>query len=140
LHFPDVVWQEILGHVEENDLKFPEMLAVQHHAPPQQEIEEFTSAHNLEHLHAGERACFFLCHTLHISTLLTDDLAVRDAARQFGMTPVGSLGVLVRAFHKGCLDLSETDQYMLDLQDKSSLFVTKTVMELAIEQLRQYAN
>ncbi len=138
LHVPDVVWQEILGHVEEDDPKFPDMLAVQHHVLPQQEVEEFTSTHNLEHLHAGERSCFLLCHTLHISTLLTDDLAVRDAARQFDMTPVGSLGVLVRAFHKGFLDLSETEEYMLDLQDKSSLFVTKTVVELAIEQLHQY--
>ncbi|GAK60098.1 hypothetical protein U27_07086 [Candidatus Vecturithrix granuli] len=37
LHVPDVVWQEILGHVEEDDLKFPERLTVQNHALPQAE-------------------------------------------------------------------------------------------------------
>jgi len=51
------------------------------------------------------------------------------------LTPVGSLGVVVRAYHLGCISLIEAERYMADLYDVSSLFITRTIVELAIEQL-----
>ena len=139
LHIPAVVWQEILRHVRVRELDFPEKLLVRHHTFDPQKVQQWIAAHKLEHLHAGEQACFLLCHSVRISTLLTDDLAVRDSAKQHAITPVGSLGVLIRAYRKGLLDLPQTEHKMLALQNTSSLFVTNTVVELAIEQLRTYS-
>jgi len=45
------------------------------------------------------------------------------------------LGVVVRAYHLGCISLIEAERYMADLYDVSSLFITRTIVELAIEQL-----
>jgi predicted nucleic acid-binding protein len=67
--------------------------------------------------------------------LLTDDLAVRDAAKLLHVTPVGSLGVIVRAYHTQRILLSEAEQYMYALHDVSSLFVTRAIVELAVAQL-----
>jgi predicted nucleic acid-binding protein len=69
--------------------------------------------------------------------LLTDDLAVREATRHLGMRAVGSLGVVVGAYHKGQLSLTEAEEQLGNLYRVSSLFVTWTIVELAIEQLRQ---
>lgn len=71
--------------------------------------------------------------------LLTDDMAVRSAARQFHIVPVGSLGIVVSAFKRREISLEEAEHYIADLYDVSSLFVTRSIVELAIEQLRSSA-
>jgi predicted nucleic acid-binding protein len=68
---------------------------------------------------------------------LTDDLAARDAARGLGITPVGSLGVVVRTYRLGQISLTEAEKRITDLHHVSSLFVTKAIVELALEQLRK---
>jgi len=68
--------------------------------------------------------------------LLTDDMAVRDAARRLHIVPVGSLGIVVSAFKRKEITLQEAERYIGDLYDVSSLFVTRVIAELAIEQLR----
>ena len=78
----------------------------------------------------------YLCRKRGIPTLLTDDLAVRYAAKRLNLTPVGSLGIVVKAFQKGIISLQDAEDYVTDLYDTSSLFVTRTIADLAIEQLR----
>ena len=41
---------------------------------------------DLEKLQAGECECLCLCKNLKVVTLLTDDLAARDAAKRLGIT------------------------------------------------------
>lgn len=139
LHVPIVVWHEILRYVSERDINFPEKLAIRHHALESERIQQWVAANALEQLHAGEQACLWLCDTLRVQIILTDDLAVRDVAKQREITPVGSLGVLIRAYRNGVLTLSQTEHELLALQKTSSLFVTNAVVELAIEQLRTYS-
>jgi predicted nucleic acid-binding protein len=88
-------------------------------------------------LHRGELECLTLCRELGLSLLLTDDLAARDAAKSLGITPVGSLGVVVRSHMAGLLSLKDAESCLEDLYRVSSLFVTHAIVELAIEQLRR---
>ncbi len=74
-----------------------------------------------------------------VPILLTDDLAVRDAAKRLGLTPVGSLGVIVRAYRLGHIILTQAEHRIAALYDASSLFVTRAIVELAIEQLHERA-
>ena len=67
--------------------------------------------------------------------MLTDDLAVRKAAKRLKFTPVGSLGVVVKAHQLGCISLADAKQHITALYDVSSLFVARAIVELAIEQL-----
>lgn len=94
----------------------------------------------MEELHAGEKESLYLSKLLNVSLLLTDDLAVRKAAKHLGLRPVGSLGVVVRAYREGKISLEDAEQYLIDLYETSTLFVTRAIVELAIEQLRDDSN
>lgn len=69
------------------------------------------------------------------SPLLTDDLAVRYRAKSLGLTPVGSLGIVVRAYHLDAISREAAVSKIQALQDISSLFVTPAIVALAIGQL-----
>jgi predicted nucleic acid-binding protein len=71
---------------------------------------------------------------------LTDDLAVREAAKRLGLAPVGSLGVVIRAHRLGRISLADAERHIADLYDVSSLFVTRAIVELAIEHLREHSD
>jgi predicted nucleic acid-binding protein len=81
----------------------------------------------------SERAC---CSKLRVPVLLTDDLAVRRAAKAIGLTPVGSLGIVARAHYLGRIAREAAEKYLQELYTVSSLFVTQTIVDLAIERLR----
>jgi predicted nucleic acid-binding protein len=138
LSIPDAVWSEAvtLGSVPQTD-----MLAlgiVQRHALSHSLVIQFIQQNSLERLHAGEQECLFLCQQSGVSVLLTDDLAVREAAKRLRLTPVGSLGIIVRAYRLGHLSLTDAERRLNDLDAISSLFVTRAIVELAIKQLHKH--
>jgi predicted nucleic acid-binding protein len=65
---------------------------VQRHTLSGGEVTAFAQAHGLEKLHAGESECLYLCQRVGVSTLLTDDLTVREAAKRLNVTTGGFLG------------------------------------------------
>lgn len=139
LHVPDAVWLETVaqGRISQTDLS--NLKNIQRHSLAESEIEQFVKENSLSELHAGEQECLFVCLSKGISMLLTDDMAVRDAARHLHIVPVGSLGIVVSAFKREEITLQEAEGYITDLYDVSSLFVTRAIAELAIEQLRSSA-
>jgi len=100
---------------------------------------EFQRGHDLGKLHSGEVACLFFCRELGVPLMLCDDLAGRDAAAGLGMTPVGSLGVVVRAFRRGLIPRASAERAMVDLYDVSTLFVTRAVVDIALAELARRA-
>ena len=137
LHIPDAVWSET---VEQDRVLQVDVLGlgnVQRHALSQLEVMQFVQKHNLQDLHNGECECLYLCQHTSVSVLLTDDLAVREEAKRLSLTPVGSLGVVVRAYRLGHVSLEDAERYVAGLYDMSSLFVTREVVEQVIEQLHQ---
>lgn len=139
LHIPDAVWSETVGQSKVLQTNLLSLGNVQQHTLPQEDVTRFIRKNGLGHLHAGERDCLYLCQQAETSLLLTDDLAVREAARRLGPTPVGSVGIISKAYQAGHISSSDAEQYLGDLYDVSTLFVTRTIVELAIEQLRQHA-
>ena len=113
---------------------------VHQHTLPPADVAQFVQERSLEALQAGDTECLYLCQHLSISTLLTDDLSVREAARRLSLTPVGSLGVVVRAYHQRDITLDDAERYIMSLYDISSLFVTRALVDVAIEQLRRHAD
>lgn len=139
LHIPEAVWLETVGQERVSGPGVLGLGNVQRHTLSQAEITRFVERNNLEKLHIGERECLYLCRQISIPVLLTDDLAVRESAQHLQLTPVGSLGVVVRAYRMGHISLSEAEHHIAALYETSSLFVTRTIVELAIEQLHRYA-
>ena len=136
LHIPDAVWSETVGQrrvLEEDVLGLGN---IHRHTLTQPQVAQFVLDNHLEELHAGEVECMYLCQQIAVPVLLTDDLAVRDTAKRFGLTPVGCLGVVVRAYRVGDISLEGAERHLADLYNVSSLFVTRAIVDLAIEQLR----
>ncbi|HEX6384388.1 MAG TPA: hypothetical protein VF177_06940 [Anaerolineae bacterium] len=134
---PDAVWVETIGQkrVPEDDVV--SLGSIQRHSLPREEVEKFIRDRELDVLHKGEQECLFLCLQLGVLTLLTDDLVVREEAKRLGLTPVGSLGVIIRAYRLERISLTDAERYLDDLYTISSLFVTRTIVELAVEQLHE---
>lgn len=140
LHVPDAVWMETVGRARVQEADILHLGNVKRHTLAQTETDQFVQDHQLEELHAGEKESLYLSKLLNVSLLLTDDLAVRKAAKRLELRPVGSLGVVVRAYREGKISLEDAEQHLIDLYETSTLFVTRAIVELAIEQLRDDSN
>jgi predicted nucleic acid-binding protein len=132
LHIPAGVWREA-----ERPATIREKITfATHHILQQVEVTEFTAKHGLDRLQPAERESLLLCSKLSVPVLLTDDLAVRKAAQALGLTPVGSLGIIARAHQMGRISIDAAERHLRGLYAVSSLFVTSTIVDLAIERLR----
>jgi len=138
LYIPNAVWVETVGQNRISQYDLSDATNIQRHSLPRSEVAQFVKETSITELHTGERECLFLCRQEGISTILTDDMAVRDAAKHMDLIPVGSLGIVVKGYTIRIISLEEAVQYINDLYNVSSLFVTHAIVDLAIEQLRQY--
>jgi len=140
LHVPDAVLREAQQHKRVPSKVISSLPGLVQHTVTAAELTPFEQSHNLAGLHSGERTCLYLCERTGIDVLLTDDLAVREVAKRLGVMPVGSLGVVAKAFRLGRISLEDAERRIVALYEVSSLFVTRTIVELAIERLREHAN
>jgi predicted nucleic acid-binding protein len=138
LHIPNAIWEEITDQNRVAPIDIKNLKNIHRHTFDRADIGEFIERHNLKSLHSGELESLFLCHAFGVPLLLTDDLAVRQVSKELGITPIGSLGVVVRAFRLGIVSLEEAEQHLIALHHSSSLFVTSAIIDLAVEQLRTF--
>lgn len=136
LYVPDAVWREtvIAGRVDR--LRATSLRNLQRVSVSAEELQDFINQYRLRDLQAGERECLYLCRHLPCNLVLTDDLAVRERAQQIGITPVGSLGVVIRAARLGTISVNEAEECLYALYDVSSLFVSKAIVDMAVHELR----
>jgi predicted nucleic acid-binding protein len=140
LHIPHAVWSETVGQARITQSDLQTLGNIHQHDVLPVELDRFVRTNKLEDLHAGERECLYVCQQIGVSVLLTDDLAAREAAKRLRFTPVGSLGIVVKAHRAGHISLSDAERHLADLHDISTLFVTRAIVELAIEQLHRWAD
>jgi len=135
VHVPYVVYQEYLSHNRHGNREITESPHIKIHKLQKEKVGKFIRKNALEHLHVGERESLYLCTAIGVKTLLTDDLSVRDSAKSMEITPVGSLGIVLRAFRSGLFPLSEAKQHIENLYEISSLFVTKAIVDRIVKEL-----
>lgn len=133
---PDAVWQECVqpGRLIDQDFA---TLTIARHRIAREDLDRFVRDRALRHLHQGECECLYLCEQRDVSLIMTDDLAVRDAAMRMNLRPVGSLGIVIRACTSGAIGSVDAERTLLELYDNSTLFVTRAIVEVAVEQLHQ---
>ena len=136
LHIPEAVWSETVRQSHLDPDRLLEMGAVERHSLPVPVVAQFVRDHSIADLHAGEREALCLCSRIDVPLILTDDLAVRDVAKKLSVTPVGSLGVVARGYRQGRISLAQAERLIGDLDEVSTLFVTRAIVDLALEQLR----
>ncbi|MCW5935632.1 MAG: hypothetical protein KIT45_15230 [Fimbriimonadia bacterium] len=135
LYVPAAVWRET---VEAHRVPEADILALGNislETVNVHRLKKFIHLHSLQHLQKADQECLFLCKSLNCPLLLTDDLAVRKQARRLGYTPVGSLGIIVRACRTQIIDVARAKELLNALYHQSTLFVTYAIIEQACDQL-----
>ncbi len=136
LYLPGAVLKETVGQGRLSEEQILEMKNIQNVSVSEKQVKRFISRFRIEHLHGGEQECLYVCTQQKIDTILTDDLAVRDAAKRLKVLPVGSLGIVVRAYRRGSISMEKGRELIWKLYKSSSLFVTSAIVEMAIEQMK----
>ena len=136
IHVPDAVWEETVESRRTPREDLLRLTNLKRHTIERNDITHFIEENNLMELHSGECECLYLARQINVPILLTDDLAVRETAKGMKITPIGSLGVVAKAYHLGRISITDAQHYIIDLYEVSSLFVTRVIVEMAIEQLK----
>ncbi len=86
----------------------------------------------------AEASVIWLCKSMHINLLLTDDLTAREVAMQLEIKPVGTVGIITRAFREGVITQKKTTELLHLLHKNSSLFITSELINHAINEIRKF--
>ena len=80
----------------------------------------------------GKNDSIILAHakSLKANLLITDDLEVRELASKEKIKPVGSVGILYRSYIEGYCDLKQLLKHLDLLFSKSSLYITKDIIQI----------
>jgi len=92
---------------------------------------------NAFNLAEGEKEAISLCLLHPNSILLTDDAAVRLAAKSVGIRAYGSIGILLRAIRRKQLTPMDVIKYLEVIPFKSTLFIKKSLLKEIIEKVKK---
>jgi predicted nucleic acid-binding protein len=73
-----------------------------------------------------------------INLVLSDDLDVRDVLKSMGMQPVGTIGIILRAYRESIISYNDAEKALEDLLEISSLYVTSRLIQNAKKALKEY--
>lgn len=99
--------------------------------------EMLMSMYNLD---LGEAEAIALAMREKANYFLTDDLDARVVANNFNLEAHGSVGLILRAFREKRVDKNTTILKIKELYDKSSLFITKDLVDEAVEAVKGFRN
>ncbi|MBU0502175.1 MAG: hypothetical protein ABIH69_05770 [bacterium] len=88
-------------------------------------------------LDLGELQAISLCQKLDKKLFLTDDLDAREASLEVGLEPHGSVGIIVLAYRRKHINLESAEKAMYDLYEVSNLFITKSIIDIGISELKK---
>lgn len=88
-------------------------------------------------LELGEATSIALCLQEGIEYFFTDDLEARKTAETRGLEAHGTLAIVTRAYSLEIIEMEEAEQAIKDLYMDSSLFVTRDLVDWALEKIRK---
>lgn len=89
------------------------------------------------YLDLGETEAIALAMQEKINLFVTDDLEARTIAKKYDIEVHGSVGILLRAFKEKVLTKQEAIKKVHALYEKSSLFITKDLINHIIKEIKK---
>ena len=84
-------------------------------------------------IHLAEISCLSILSIF--EELHVPDAVWAETVKRLKLLPVGSLGIIAKAYKLGKISMSDAQSHIIALYEESSLFVTREIVEMAIEQL-----
>ncbi|MBI2449578.1 DUF3368 domain-containing protein [Candidatus Pacearchaeota archaeon] len=95
---------------------------------------------NQRNLDLGESHSIALLLQEKADYFLTDDLEARSVAKDYNLEVHGTIGIILRAFSKGIIEQRIAIEKINELYIKSSLFITKDLIEQIIRSINEFSN
>jgi predicted nucleic acid-binding protein len=121
LHIAAQVAQEVRKHVPLEQFENQAGCALHIHDIPQHAIDAHPQATLSQH---ADVATLILAQQTTPELVLTDDLALRRAIEEQGQTPMGSVGILLRAYKAGLFNAQMLNQAIDGLFVHSTLYLS----------------
>jgi len=74
-----------------------------------------------------------------LKLIITDDLELRDISQKFGLIPIGSIGIILRAYRENIIDKRTAKNLLDKLYKQSSLFITKELINYSKKAIKDYS-
>jgi len=71
--------------------------------------------------------------------ILTDDLDLREISKKVNILPIGTIGILLRAFRKGFCNMKQLYSILDRLYKESSLYITDDLIVLVKYKARDFS-
>ena len=98
-------------------------------------VKVLTNQHDLD---LGEAQAIALALQEKTDYFFTDDLEAREVSRGYHVKVHGTVGLILRAFREKVIDKKEAVEKIKELQSKSSLFITKDLIEEAVKAIEDF--
>ena len=93
---------------------------------------------NQENLDLGEAFAIVLAIQEKANYFLTDDLDARSVAVKYNLEVHGSIGIILRAFREKIIDKKTAIEKVNELYSKSSLFITRDLVNEVIRAIEEF--
>jgi len=93
---------------------------------------------NQENLDLGEAFAIVLALQEKVDYFLTDDLDARNVAIKYNLQVHGTIGIMLRAFRERIIDKKTAIEKVNELYIKSSLFITKDLVDNVIKAIGEF--
>jgi len=137
IYIPEIVYKEVNIKGKPGAIELKSAKNIQVYEVSGDDIKNIKERVKDFKLDKGELQALSLCNKLKKEIFLTDDLDAREAGKSLGLQVHGSVGVIVRAYREKLVDLKEAEEILNALYEVSKLFITKAIIEEAIEGLRK---
>ena len=130
--------EEVAKELNKNNVAVPKKINIKKVKPEYKD--KIKILINQNSLGLGESAAIALGLQEKANYFLTDDLDARMASRNYGLEAHGSVGIILRAFRKKMLNKNKAIEKVIELQTKSSLFITSDLIRQTIKAIDNYKN
>jgi predicted nucleic acid-binding protein len=93
---------------------------------------------NQENLDLGEAFAIVLAMQEKTDYFLTDDLDARNVAIKYNLEVHGTIGIILRAFREKIIEKKTAMERVNELYSKSSLFITKDLVENVLKAIEDF--
>ena len=132
-----IIPDEVSSELKRNKVGIPKNIKIaQLKKEFKDKVKVLTNQYNLD---SGEAEAISLIMQEKSDYLLTDDLEARQVAKEFNIDVHGTAGIILRAFRDKIIDKKTALIKIVELKNKSSLFITQDLINEIIKAINAFS-